>query len=392
MRSRIPPSASLRAERAADMSGSTGRAHGLSLKYIQVTGGGQQAMVALSRPDRVSLRAAVPGEGTAIAGLWRELWDALEAWGGYPGSHDPGVYAEVAHLLDEDARVRAGHPVRGPHVHLIADINGVPCGQVQGWVERHGVDSTTPFTCEVRSLIVTERARGLGIGRVLLQALAAAARILSHGAPCVLAAEVLEPNPALAFYELLGYESISHNARIDAADGASSAGSLPAYPVARLALPRDALPVARLDRLLAARRRAAGDVRFDPPKAVNETRLHAIAAQFSSDPGDKPQNPTVLVSVDPDGVVRGAAFFVVQGLEPPFVPMVRALIGRFAVDPACAAAPIVMSLVALACRLALLQGAALVEVADLSAPGTELHAAAMAAGAIPWSRVMTKPA
>lgn len=40
-------------------------------------------MFALSRPERVSVRATIPGEGIAVAALWRELWEAHEAWGGY---------------------------------------------------------------------------------------------------------------------------------------------------------------------------------------------------------------------------------------------------------------------------------------------------------------------
>ncbi|MBV9945512.1 MAG: hypothetical protein JOZ69_01535, partial [Myxococcales bacterium] len=117
-------------------------------------------MAALTRSSGVSVRAAIPGEGATVAGLWRELWEAHEGWGGYPGSRDPRVYAQLAHRLDDDARVRAGHPILGRHVHLIADVGGVACGQVEGWFERHGVDVGTPFTCEVRSLVVTERARG----------------------------------------------------------------------------------------------------------------------------------------------------------------------------------------------------------------------------------------
>ena len=347
-------------------------------------------MVALIVTERVSLRAMSPGEGAAVARLWRELWDVLEGWGGYPGSQDPHVYAELAHLLDGDARVRAGHPVRGRHVHLVADVGGVLCGQVQGWVERHGVDPTTAFTCEVRSLIVTSRARGLGVGRILLDALAASARILSHGSPSVLAADVLEPNPALSFYEHLGYMPISRTARIEAANGVASADALPGRPVARVALPQDLASIARLDGMLAARRRAAGDVRFDPPRPFDAPIAGTLAPQSPSERGGRPRNPAVLVSLDNDGIVRGGAFFIVQALEPPFIPLRRALVGRFAVDPACAATPIVMSLVALACRLALLEGAPYVEVADLSSPDTELHAAALAAGAVPWSRTMAK--
>jgi GNAT superfamily N-acetyltransferase len=347
-------------------------------------------MFALSRPERVSVRATIPGEGIAVAGLWRELWDAHEAWGGYPGSDDPAVYTELADRLDDDAGARAGHTVLGKHLRLVADLDGVPCGQVEGWCERHGVDPTTPFTCEVRSLIVTQRARGLGTGRALLDALAHSARRLSDRAPCLLAAEVLERNPAITFYERVGYRPIGYCARIDAAHGASSAGSSLGRPVARVALPRDAVSVACLDAMLAARRRAAGDYRFDPAKALDMARVDALAADFGSDVGGKPRNPAVLVCVDRDHVVRGAAFFVVHAVDPPFIPMRRALVGRFAVDPAGATEPVVMSLIALACRLALVQEAPLVEVADLPAPGTELHAAALAAGAIAWSRLMTK--
>jgi hypothetical protein len=39
-------------------------------------------MAAVTRLDNVTVRAAAPGEGQAIAALWRELWDAHDAWGG----------------------------------------------------------------------------------------------------------------------------------------------------------------------------------------------------------------------------------------------------------------------------------------------------------------------
>ena len=50
-------------------------------------------MAALTRGVRVRTRTPVAGEGEAIASLWRELWDAHEQWGGYPGSRSPAVYA-----------------------------------------------------------------------------------------------------------------------------------------------------------------------------------------------------------------------------------------------------------------------------------------------------------
>jgi hypothetical protein len=348
-------------------------------------------MAALTHSARVVVRAAAPGEGIAIAALWRELWDAHEKWGGYPGSRDARVYAQLAHRLDEDARLRAGHPILGRHVHLVADLGGVPCGQVEGWFERHGVDSATPFTCEVRSLVVGEWARRLGAGRALLDGLAGAARTLARGGPCFLAAEVLEPNPAHAFYSRVGYAPVAWNARIEAEVGAGAPGSSFA---ARVAVPQDALAVARLEATLAARRRAAGDLRFDRPRAVDATMVGSIAAHLAqapaSDFSSAFRDPSSLVVVDPSGIVRGVASFTVHTLEPPFVPLRRALVGRFGLDPAFPAKPLALPLVALGCKLALSHNAPQVELTDLSAPGTELHDAALAAGARAWSRVVLK--
>jgi GNAT superfamily N-acetyltransferase len=349
-------------------------------------------MAAMTRPARVVVRAALPGEGGAIAALWRELWDAHETWGGYPGSRDARVYAQLALRLDEDARVRAGHPILGRHVHLVADVGGSPCGQVEGWFERHGVDPSTPFTCEVRSLIVGDKVRRLGAGRALLDGLAAAARTLARGASAVLAAEVLEPNPAHGFYSRVGYAPVAWNARVAAEVGAAArAGSF----VARVASPQDALAVARLESTLAARRRRAGDVRFDRPRAIDATMVGAIAAHLASsspiDASASLREPVTLVVVDGDGAVRGIASFTVHTLEPPFVPLRRALVGRFGLDPAYPVKPLATPLMALGCRLALAQGAPKVELTDLSLPGTELHDAALGLGGCAWSRVVVKP-
>lgn len=342
-------------------------------------------MAALTRPARVVVRAAYPGEGPAVAALWRELWDAHEAWGGYPGSRDARVYAQLGKRLDDDARVRAGHPILGRHVHLVADVDGRPCGQVEGWFDRHGAEA--PYTCEVRSLIVSERLRGLGAGRALLDSLADAARTLSRGAPCVLAAEVLEPNPAQAFYARVGYAPVAWCARIDTDAGL-------AIPVerARAPVPQDALALACLEANLAARRRDDGDVRFNRPRAVDATLVGAIAAHLATHTGGTVRDPSVIVALDASNAVRAAATFTVHTLEPPFVPVRRALLGRFAVDPAFPAALFVPSLVAFGCRLARSQGAPHVELTNLSAPGSELHTAALRTGARPWSRVVVKSA
>jgi GNAT superfamily N-acetyltransferase len=343
-------------------------------------------MAALTRSMGARVRAAMPGEGAAVAALWRELWDAHQAWGGYPGSDDPGVYGQLALRLDDDARVRNGRPLLGSHVHLIAEHGGVPCGQVEGWLERHGLGSLAPLTCEVRSLIVSERARGLGLGRALLDTLAHTARSVAPNVRCVLAAEVLEPNPAHTFYQRTGFAPVAWSARLEPKTAAyARTGAV----TARSASAADAPAVARLETFLSARRRERGDVRFEPPRPLDATLLSVIGAHLATEARDQGDSAT-LVAVDPAGAVRGAASVIVQTLEPPFLPLRRALVGRFALDPACPTAALVAPLVAAGCRFAAERGAARVELTDLSAPGTPLHDAAITLGAAPWSRVVTR--
>jgi GNAT superfamily N-acetyltransferase len=345
-------------------------------------------MAALSQPARVRVRAPTPGEGAEIAALWRELWDVHEQWGGYPGSRDPLVYADLAERLNDDARVRAGRAVLGRHVHLVAELGSGLCGQVEGWLERHGVDGSTPLTCEVRSLIVSERARHCGAGRALLDALGRVARSTSRLASSLLAAEVVSRNPANAFYERVGYRPVAWSARIEAAGGASVASPLHA----RLAVAEDGLAVLHLEEQLARRRRSAGDLRFDGPVAIDAALLGSVSGHLAVHAAAASlQDPATLVVADRHGV-RGSASFTVQALEPPFIPVSRALLGRFALDPDLPAPSLVLPLVALACRLAGARAAPHVELTDLSAPGTDLYEAMLAAGASPWSRVVTRPA
>ena len=344
-------------------------------------------MAAVRSTSEIMVRAAKPAEGRAVASLWRELWDAHEGWGGYAGSHDPRVYDSLASRLEEDARVRQGHPVLGRHVHLVSAIQGEITGQVEGWFEKHGVDDGTPNTCEVRSLIVRSTARRTGSGRALLDALADTASLLARGTPTILAAEVLEPNPAQAFYARVGYTPISWSARIDSARP-------PEVPTSnrmttRIAEAGDALAIALLDATLAARRRAAGDARFDRPRSVEATLVGAIAAHLSRT-SCGPHEPTEIVATDAHGDVRASASLAIAPLDPPFLPAKRAILGRFAIDPALDPRPLVGPLVAMGCRLALMQGAATVELTDLTAPRTPLYDAALATGARPWSRVVAR--
>ncbi len=344
-------------------------------------------MAAVTRLDDVVVRAAQPGEGRAIAGLWRELWDAHDAWGGYAASTDPRVYTQLATRLEDDARIRAGQAVLGRHVHLVATYKGVIAGQVEGWFERHGADEATPYTCEVRSLIVTASMRRTGTGQALLEGLATTVQRLSRAVGVVLAAEVLEPNPAHAFYARVGYVPIAWSARIGS-EAIAGPVSRPDF-VARVAEPKDALAVAMLETALAARRRSAGDVRFDRPRAVEATLVGAIAAHLGrAEPG--PNEAVELVAVDAHGQVRGSASFAVGSLDPPFVPSKRAVVGRFAVDPALDPRPLMRPLVVFGQRLAAQRGAPYVELTDLTGPATPIYQAALASGAKPWSRIVTK--
>jgi GNAT superfamily N-acetyltransferase len=331
----------------------------------------------------------VVGEGVAIASLWRELWDAHENWGGYPGTRDPAVYVQLARRLDEEARARAGRAILGGHLHLVASVGHEPCGQVEGWLELAGTGGGEMRTCEVRSLIVARSARRMGVGRVLLEAIQQAVGAHVRGAPCVMAAEVLEPNPAHDFYARVGFSPIAWSAYIDAA-------AVSALPVggpwfcSRLAVPDDALALAHLETILAARRRADGDLRFGPPPRIDVVLLGSIASQIVDDATAPTLDHATVVATDRNGVVRGSASVQVQTLEAPFLPIRRGLVGRFALDPAAPVPALVGPLLDAGARFAASRGAARVEFLDLTAPGTVLHDAVLAVGARPWSRVVTR--
>jgi GNAT superfamily N-acetyltransferase len=346
-------------------------------------------VAAVTKAPSVCVRAANVDEGRAVATLWRELWDAHEAWGGYTGTRDSKVYDQLAIRLSEDARVRGGQPVLGRHVHLVAHTDLGIVGQVEGWFERHGVDETTPFTCEVRSLIVSSRTRSRGVGRALLESLAQIARQMSRGAPVIMAAEVLEPNPAHAFYARVGYAPVSWTARLptDPPTEMESVSTFGAF-TARIATPDDALAIALLDPSLAERRRAQGDMRFDRPRAVDATFVGALAAHLARPPHAVDQ--CEIVVVDAHQTVRASASLSVMSLDPPFVPARRGMLGRFAVDPALDPRPLVAPLVRLGRRLAYARGAATLELTDLDPPKGPLHGVALATGARPWSRIVER--
>jgi hypothetical protein len=210
---------------------------------------------------------------------------------------------------------------------------------------------------------------------------------MGRGSAVVLAAEVLEPNPAHGFYAKCAYAPVSYNQRIATSVGA--AAPVGAHGIAaRIADPRDALAIALLEATLAARRRAAGDMRFDRPRAVDATVVGGIAAHLGRASAGEPSE---LVAVDSRGDLRGSATLGVALLEPPFLPVKRAILGRFAIDPACDPRACVAALVALGSRLAAARGAPTMELTDLTPPGGgTLYEAGLGTGARPWSRVVEK--
>jgi len=331
----------------------------------------------------IAIRAPNVGEGEAIAQLWKELWDAHERWGGYAGSPLRETYEALALRLDDDARLRRGQPLLGRHIHIVATMNERIVGQVEGWFEKYGIDDATPFTCEVRSLIVTEEARTHGVGAQLLERLSLIARDLAKGEAFVLAAEVLHPNPARTFYSKVGYRPVSFTQRVHTdAVLARPQTSL----TARIAEPRDAFSIAVLESTLAHRRRSMGDLRFDRPRALDATLVGAIATHL----GRFPEDQCELVILDGESVVRGAASLVVSNLDPPFIPARRAALARMSLDPTLDPTLAMAAMLEVAARHASRRGAATIEITDLPTPASTLYEAMQHAGAVPWSSIVLK--
>jgi hypothetical protein len=149
--------------------------------------------------------------------------------------------------------------------------------------------------------------------------------------------------------------------------------------------------VARLEVLLASRRRQAGDLRFDRPRPIDAGFVERIAGHLSMRSDVTSIDPCTLVAFDGGGRIRAIASFAVHPLDPPFVPDRRALVGRFSADPSDSVERSLRALIALASQMAIARGARHVEITDLSEPGTPLYEAAVAVGGRPWSRVVIRP-
>ncbi len=328
------------------------------------------------------IRGPRSGDGEALASLWRELWDAHERWGGYPGTQDDAAYQAVAQRLEDDIYWRQGASTSGRHLHLVAEDRGEVVGQVEGWMDRYGVLLSTLDTCEVRSLIVRHDARGTGAGQALLGELGRAAFEWSRRRGVVLAAEVLERNPASAFYDRVGYEALTWSLRVDLPVSVR----LDSRFRARQAHPRDAFDLARLDGLLAERRRTMRDTRYDPPRSVDAAHVESIAAYLEQpSPG-----ATDIVVIGERSRVCASATVSVSFLEAPFLPQRRATLSRFAFDPELDIDVLMAALVKGAGDRALALAAGTLELVDLSAPGTPLHRATSTIGGREWSRVFAR--
>lgn len=331
------------------------------------------------------VRLARAGEGASLARLWKLLWDEHEPWGGYLGTRDAAVYAEVARRIDGQLSARLRTPECARHIHVAAEQGGEIVGQVEGWLDRFGVAPSTPPTCEVRSLVVSRSARGRGVGRALLDELAAQALARVSGGSVAMAAEVLERNPAHDFYARSGYHPVAHSLMLD------RLRAVPPVPRGRRAVSADALRLVRLDEPLAMRRRAAADPRYDAARPVDASLLEALAEHLAK-AAREPPCAYELVSSDRGGVVRAAATLALMPLDPPFAPAIRATLARLSVDPATTEPDVVAAILSLAARDASHRGATRLEVTDLGPPGTTLHDDLLRRGLVPWSRTVVRVA
>lgn len=321
-----------------------------------------------------------PGDGVAIMKLWRHLWDLHESWGSYPGTRDPAVYASLADRVDSEARAREGSPLLDKHIHLVAVSGESIVGQVEGWVEGHGLLRSTPVTCEVRSLVVDPDHQGKGVGRMLMRELARTAREAA-GKPVFLAAEVFDANPARDFYERIGYAYVARTARLSLKRCSADPGTC-----VRPADSCDALPLALFDQLLARRRLQCGDLRFDRERAIEASMLSAIATYVVS----TRKSPTEFVRVAEDGRVLGASTLGTMQLDPPFRSGVRAVLARVSVDAGTSTRDAVADLVRSCSVFARERGAESLEITDLPPTPSALTDAVLFTGAETWSRVAGK--
>jgi GNAT superfamily N-acetyltransferase len=282
------------------------------------------------------VRAVDARDARELLALHHELWIDHDLRGGMPASRDDEVWSEygetlVRQLEHRDGRRAPSHVFDGKLGHVVAEVDGALVGQVEAFHERFGYDPRTPFVTELRSLIVTQRARGLGLGAALVREVAAAARTRS-GPSTLIAAEVLARNEALSFYDRLGFRTLERLVGL----------SKRPKPRGRFTVGRaraiDAEELTLLDHQARVRRHELGEPRFDAPTARITSELVRLVAdgilldeaQASADPSRIREE---LIARDARGVAKAAGYLVASTLGPPFAPCVRAEVARLAADP-----------------------------------------------------------
>ena len=282
------------------------------------------------------VRAVDARDAPALLRLHRELWIDHDLRGGMPAAREEDVWQAYGLVLERQLAHRDGRrspagAFEGKLGHLVGEYDGRVVGQVEVYLDRFGFHPRTPHIAELRSLIVTQDARGCGLGAALVREAAAAARGRA-GDVTLVAAEVLARNEALTFYDRLGFRTLERLSAI------SSPPPKSAEFVVRSARTSDAADLTVLDHQARVRRHAWGDPRFDPPSGgVGADLIRLIAdgialddAQRGSEPGRLREE---LLVRDRSGRARAAAYLVASPLGPPFAPVVRAEIARIAADP-----------------------------------------------------------
>jgi predicted N-acetyltransferase YhbS len=155
----------------------------------------QRKALALGRAAAVSVRDAEPSDHERIrdllAAAYRQFASALE----------PAVYDRyIADILDLEARTRAGDL-------LVAERAGRIVGTVTFYGEARSEGfGWPPGWAGLRALGVDPAARGLGVGRLLMEACVDRARRSGATVLCLHTSEVM--TAAVALYETMGFRRL----------------------------------------------------------------------------------------------------------------------------------------------------------------------------------------
>lgn len=285
---------------------------------------------------RTWVRAVDGRDARALLQLHRELWVDHDGRGGMPAAMEDEVWAGYGLVLERQLAHRDGRrsprgAFEGKLGHVVAELEGRVVGQVEVYLDRFGYHPRTPSVAELRSLIVTQTARGLGLGALLVREVADGARARG-GDGTLICAEVLARNEALSFYDRLGFRTLERLSAIH--EPPTYEGRFTCAP-ARV---EEAMELSILDHQARTRRHRWGDPRFDPPTpAIGGELVRLIADGIALDDAQRGTEGgrlrEELIVRDRRGRARAAIYLVSSILGPPFAPVVRAEVARVAADP-----------------------------------------------------------